>query len=202
MERGQPADFLEDLVLRCEVICWGGGVEAEWCEAEGEVADGGEVCGLRTANTRARAWVLGEADANRIDNLKPIGILNHMVSESPKVLDRVFRALAHPARRAIVRRLAGGELNLSELAEPLRMTFPAASKHVRVLERAQLVKRRVSGRQHICRLEAEPLREVTKWTEQFREIWEARFVALDALLEESKAEERVRERGEKKVKKK
>lgn len=128
--------------------------------------------------------------AHRVDNLKPIGILNHMVLESPKALDRVFQALAHPARRAIVRRLAGGELNLSELAEPLKMTFPAASKHVRVLERAQLVRRRVSGRQHICRLHAEPLREVTKWTEQFREIWEARFVALDALLEESKAEER------------
>lgn len=112
-----------------------------------------------------------------------------MVSETSRALDRVFQALAHPARRAIVRRLAVGERNLSELAEPLRMTFPAASKHVRVLERAKLVRRRVSGRQHICRLEAGPLKEITLWTEQFRELWEARFQVLDELLEEAKAEE-------------
>lgn len=112
-----------------------------------------------------------------------------MVLETSRALDRVFQALAHPARRAIVRRLAVGERNLSELAEPLRMTFPAASKHVRVLERAKLVRRRVSGRQHICRLEAGPLKEITLWTEQFRELWEARFQVLDELLEEAKAEE-------------
>ncbi|HLO40478.1 MAG TPA: metalloregulator ArsR/SmtB family transcription factor [Phycisphaerales bacterium] len=112
-----------------------------------------------------------------------------MVAETSRALDRVFQALAHPARRAIVRRLAVGERNLSELAEPLRMTFPAASKHVRVLERAKLVRRRVSGRQHICRLEAGPLKEITLWTEQFRELWEARCQVLDELLEEAKAEE-------------
>lgn len=160
--------------------------EFDHVESHGVSVWGTADCRLHAAGCKK------SCDANRIDNLKPSGIVNHMVSESPKALDRIFRALAHPARRAIVRRLAAGELNLSELAEPLRMTFPAASKHVRVLERALLVKRRVSGRQHICRLEAEPLREVTKWTEQFREIWEARFEALDALLEESKAEEQVK----------
>lgn len=106
-----------------------------------------------------------------------------MVQYSSATLDRVFRALAHPARRSMVRRLAGGECNLSELAAPLRMSFPAASKHVRVLERAKLVKRRVAGREHLCRLEAEPLHAITTWTEQFREHWEQRFQALDALLE-------------------
>lgn len=112
-----------------------------------------------------------------------------MVSERSAQLDRVFHALAHPARRAIIRQLSGGERNLSELASPLKMTFPAASKHVRVLEDARLVRRRVDGRQHLCRLHAAPLKNATAWTEQFRQYWEARFQALDGLLEEMKAEE-------------
>ena len=111
-----------------------------------------------------------------------------VVDKSPR-LDRVFHALAHPARRAIVRQLSGGERNLSELASPLRMTFPAATKHVRVLEGAKLVRRRVVGRQHLCRLRADPLKEAMLWTEQFRRNWEARFEALDSLLEEMKSEE-------------
>lgn len=90
----------------------------------------------------------------------------------------------------MVRRLSGGEQNLSELAAPLKMSFPAASKHVRVLERARLVRRRISGRQHICRLEAGPLKEIAMWTEQFREHWEQRFRALDALLEDMKSDDR------------
>lgn len=113
-----------------------------------------------------------------------------MVLDNAPALDRVFHALAHPARRSIVRRLAEGELNLSELASPLRMSFPAATKHVRVLERAGLVKRRMSGRQRLCRLEAAPLKEAARWTEQFRAHWEARFRALDTLLEEMKTQER------------
>jgi DNA-binding transcriptional ArsR family regulator len=110
-----------------------------------------------------------------------------LLDQSPR-LDTVFHALAHPARRAIIRQLSGGERNLSELAAPLRMTFPAASKHVRVLERARLVRRRVLGRQHLCRLHAGPLKDAALWTEQFRRHWEARFEALDSLLEEMKAE--------------
>ena len=125
-----------------------------------------------------------------VEIVKPCGIVNHMVSldRSPR-LDRVFHALAHPARRAIVRQLSIGERNLSELAAPLRMTFPAATKHVRVLEGARLVRRRVVGRQHLCRLEAAPLEEAMLWTEQFRRNWEARFQALDSLLDEMKSEE-------------
>lgn len=86
----------------------------------------------------------------------------------------------------MLRSLAQGERNLSELAAPLRMSFPAASKHVRVLERARLVRRRVSGREHRCRLHADPLKEVAMWTEQFRRHWEQQFQALDALLDELK----------------
>lgn len=116
-----------------------------------------------------------------------------VVDRSPR-LDRVFHALAHPARRAIIRQLSGGERNLSELAAPLKMTFPAASKHVRVLEAAKLVRRRVDGRQHLCRLHAGPLKDAAMWTEQFRRNWEARFEVLDALLDEMKNEEPVRTR--------
>lgn len=121
-------------------------------------------------------------------------MLNQMVALHEAHLDRIFHALAHPARRSIVRRLARGEQNLSELASPLRMSFPAASKHVRVLEQAKLVRRRVSGRQHLCRLEAAPLKEATEWTEQFRQNWEARFQALDAVLEEMKSQRRTTHR--------
>ena len=116
-----------------------------------------------------------------------------VVDRSPR-LNRVFHALAHPARRAIIRRLSGGEHNLSELASPLRMTFAAATKHVRVLQRADLVRRRVSGRQQLCRLSAAPLKDAMLWTEQFRRNWEARFQALDSLLDEMKSEEQSRSR--------
>jgi DNA-binding transcriptional ArsR family regulator len=111
-----------------------------------------------------------------------------MVSDRSSALDLVFHALAHPARRAIIRHLSEGERNLSELALPLKMTFPAASKHVRVLEGAKLVRRRVSGRQHLCRLRAAPLRQAMNWTERFRQHWEARFDALDTLLDEIKSD--------------
>jgi len=116
-----------------------------------------------------------------------------VLDRSPR-LDLVFHALAHPARRAIIRQLSGGERNLSELAAPLKMTFPAATKHVRVLEQAKLVRRRVAGRQHVCRLEAAPLKEAMQWTESFRRHWEARFEVLDTLLDEMKSEEQSRAR--------
>lgn len=112
-----------------------------------------------------------------------------MVTDRSASLDRVFHALAHPARRTILRRLTGGEQNLSALAAPLRMSFPAASKHIRVLERAKLVRRRVRGRQHLCRLHAAPLKGIAEWTEQYRQHWEACFGALDALLVEMQAGE-------------
>src|SRR5260370_12682039 len=104
-----------------------------------------------------------------------------MVADQPPRLALSSHALAHPARRAIIRQLSGGERNLSELASPLRMTFPAATKHVRVLERANLLRRRVAGRQHLCRLRAAPLRDAMLWAEQFRRHSAARFEAHDPL---------------------
>jgi DNA-binding transcriptional ArsR family regulator len=119
-----------------------------------------------------------------VDNPTQAHILNHMVYDRSPALDRVFHALAHPARRAMLRRLTGGERNLSELAAPLRMSFPAASKHVRVLERARLVRRRVVGRTHLCRIEGKPLGEANGWLEGYRRFWEESFERLDALLDE------------------
>jgi len=116
-------------------------------------------------------------------------ILNHMVADASPRLDRVFHALAHPARRAILRRLSQHEQNLSELSAPLKMSFPAASKHVRVLERAKLVRRRVVGRTHLCRIEAKPLAEANAWLEEYRRIWEGNFQRLDSLLADLKSKE-------------
>ncbi len=118
-----------------------------------------------------------------------------MVKEHTVMLDRIFHALAHPARRSMLRSLADGERNLTELAAPLQMSFPAASKHVRVLEQARLVRRRMVGRTHICRLEAKPLAQVSEWLENYRRIWESNFQRLDVLLEEMKAQEASRDTG-------
>lgn len=120
-----------------------------------------------------------------------------VVDRSPH-LDRVFHALAHPARRAILRQLANGERILTELAAPLRMSFPAASKHVRVLEKARLVRRRVVGRTHICRIEGKPIAEAEQWLEEYRRTWEQNFRRLDALLDQLKAEERGKKPGSQK----
>lgn len=112
-----------------------------------------------------------------------------VLDHSPR-LDRVFHALAHPARRAILRRLTNREQNLTELSAPLKMSFPAASKHVRVLEKARLVRRRVVGRTHLCRIEGKPLAEANAWLEEYRRIWEGSFERLDAVLEEMKSNEK------------
>ncbi len=123
-----------------------------------------------------------------VDNFADADILNHMVKTQSASLDRVFHALAHPARRTILQSLADGERNLTELATPLRMSFPAASKHVRVLEQAKLVRRRVVGRTHLCRVDGERLAQASQWLEDYRKIWEANFQRLDDLLDELKAQ--------------
>ncbi len=89
----------------------------------------------------------------------------------------------------MLRQLAGGEQNLSELSAPLKMSFPAASKHVRVLERARLVRRRIDGRDHFCRIHGRPLADADKYLQGYREVWDANFKRLDALLEELKSKD-------------
>ena len=109
---------------------------------------------------------------------------------SPDHLDMTFAALADPTRRAILARLASGEASVMELAEPFAMTQPAISKHLKVLERAGLISRGRDAQRRPCRLEAKPLAEANQWLERYRELWEANFQRLDALLEELKNEER------------
>lgn len=101
-----------------------------------------------------------------------------------KRLDRTFAALADPTRRAILARLAGGEATVGELAEPFRMTRPAISKHLRVLERAGLVQRERDGRVSRCTLDASPMKDAADWVERYRRFWEGRLDALARYLEE------------------
>ena len=98
------------------------------------------------------------------------------------VLDQVYGAIADPTRRAILGLLAAGDENVGGLAGRFPMSFNAVSKHVKVLERAGLVRRRVQGREHVLRLEPRPLREASRWLEHYRTFWDARLDALEAML--------------------
>ena len=97
-------------------------------------------------------------------------------------LSVTFSALADPTRRKILARLADGELSVTELAQPFKMTMPAVSKHLKVLERAGLVVRGREAQLRPARLQAEPLREVADWVEDYRRIWEESLGRLDAYL--------------------
>lgn len=103
-------------------------------------------------------------------------------------LDRVFHALADPTRRAMLRRLANSEQNIGELAAPFKMTFAAASKHVKVLERARLVRRRIEGRSHFCRLAPSPLAAADQWLRFYARFWTEQLDGLDAVLRAEDAE--------------
>jgi len=97
-------------------------------------------------------------------------------------LDLVFRALGDPTRRTMLRLLAEGDRSVGELAAPFEMTFAGASKHVKVLEVAGLVRRSVEGRTHICRLEAQPLSEADEWLRYYGDFWTRRLDALERQL--------------------
>ena len=102
-------------------------------------------------------------------------------------LDATFAALADPTRRAILARLATGEASVAELAEPFSMSQPAVSKHLKVLERAGLIRRGRDAQRRPARIEARPLQEANMWIERYRELWEANYRRLDGLLEDLKA---------------
>src|SRR5215471_20285490 len=110
-------------------------------------------------------------------------ILNSMVKDSPEQLTTVFFALADPTRRAILARLAHGEASGTELARPFSISVPAISKHLRVLEHAELILHRKDGRTHLFRLAARPMRDAAAWLEPYRQFWEAQFDALDTYLQ-------------------
>jgi len=97
-------------------------------------------------------------------------------------MDDVFQALAHEARRDMLRRLAGHEITVGELAAPLEMSLAAASRHIQVLEHAGLVLRTVQGRRHFCRLNPGPLASAAAWLRSYERFWTERLDALDSLL--------------------
>jgi DNA-binding transcriptional ArsR family regulator len=97
-------------------------------------------------------------------------------------LDRSFLALSHPVRRAIVERLVTGPATVGRASRGLGVSKPAVTKHVKVLEKAGVVSRTVSGRTHVLRLEATPLREASEWLELHRSLWEAKFEAVERHL--------------------
>ena len=105
-------------------------------------------------------------------------------------LSITFKALADPTRRAILARLALGEASVMELAEPFAMTQPAISKHLKVLERAGLIRGDRDAQRRPRRIEAAPLKEANMWIERYRELWEAAYQRLDGLLEELKTQKK------------
>jgi DNA-binding transcriptional ArsR family regulator len=111
---------------------------------------------------------------------------------TPARLDATFAALADPTRRAILVRLTSGEASVSELAKPFRMSQPAISKHLKVLERAGLISRGRDAQRRPRRLEGKPLAQATEWLERYREFWEGNYQRLDALLEELKSKQKKR----------
>lgn len=113
-------------------------------------------------------------------------------------LNQTLMALADPTRRAILQRLSQGEARVTELAHPFDMSLNAVSKHIRILERADLVRRRTAGREHFLSFNRQRLDEVANWIETQRAAWNARLDALEALLrEEDKAASSSRKRTKK-----
>jgi DNA-binding transcriptional ArsR family regulator len=104
-------------------------------------------------------------------------------------LSLTFAALADPTRRAILARLARGETSVTELAEPFAMSLPAISKHLKVLEHANLISRGREAQWRPCRIAPTALKDVDGWLERYRKFWDENFDRLDDYLQEMKAQE-------------
>jgi len=116
-----------------------------------------------------------------------------MVKYSSRLLDRTFAALADPTRRRILENLAHGGQCVTDVARPYRMSLPAVSKHVRVLERAGLIRRRRRGREHRLNLQAAPMKQASEWIEEYRRFWEQSLDRLDEYLKELQTKEKQNE---------
>src|SRR5258708_34250823 len=117
-----------------------------------------------------------------------------MVDQHAAQLDAVFHPLADPTRRRMLRSLADSdsELSIGELAAPFRMSFAGASKHVKYLESAGLVRRTVQGRQHLCRLDAERLADADQWLRFYERFWSDRLDALERELRKPEPKNEIR----------
>src|SRR5215510_7071431 len=114
-------------------------------------------------------------------------IFNHMVELQTFEMNSVFHALGDATRRQMLRDLAAGERTVSELAQPFAMSLAAASKHIKALEGAGLIRREVRGRTHFCRLEPGPLANAHEWLSFYQRFWTGRLDALERLLREEDA---------------
>ena len=117
-------------------------------------------------------------------------IVNHMVHYSAVTLDRVAAAISDPTRRAIIDRLARGSARISDVAGPFPMTLTGFCKHVRVLERAGLVRRTRRGRENTLELSPQPLRDMAKWILNYEEFWNARLDRLQEFFTTQKEKSR------------
>jgi DNA-binding transcriptional ArsR family regulator len=117
-----------------------------------------------------------------------------MVQYQQGSLDAAFAALADSTRRGVLERLGRSEASITALADGFHMTLTGMSKHVRVLERAGLVSTEKVGRVRSCRIGARRLEEVAAWIQRYQELWDARFSALDDIVEELKRQEKIDER--------
>ena len=120
-----------------------------------------------------------------------------MVELEPVRLDAVFHALGDATRRRMLRELAGGERTVSQLAQPFAMSLAAASKHIKALESAGLIRREVRGRTHLCRIEPGPLASAHEWLNFYQRFWTSRLDALDRLLREEDVRETKAPKGDK-----
>src|SRR5579859_751396 len=114
-----------------------------------------------------------------------------MVTQQGQTLDRVFLALGHPIRRAILARLAQGATTVTDIAEPFDISLNAVSKHLKVLEKAGLIQREVVGREHYCRISPEPFEEVSRWLTYYQAFWTSRFDAMEQELIAKKRSKRI-----------
>lgn len=97
-------------------------------------------------------------------------------------LDETFAALSNPLRREILARLVAGDATVNELSEPFDVSLPAISRHLKVLERAGLIKRKQDAQFRPCTINVEPLKEIASWTDQYRRIWDARFDQMETYM--------------------
>lgn len=109
-----------------------------------------------------------------------------MVEQQSPRLDAVFHALGDATRRRMLRELSEGERTVTQLAQPFDMSLAAASKHIKALESAGLVRREVRGRTHICRLDAAPLSDASEWLRYYERFWNSRLDELERLLRAGK----------------
>ncbi|PYT00573.1 MAG: transcriptional regulator [Acidobacteria bacterium] len=117
-------------------------------------------------------------------------MVKYMGAAATDHLSRVFAALADPTRRAILERLSKGEAGVQEIAKPFNMSLPAISKHLKVLERANLISRGKDAQWRPCMLEAAPLKQASEWIGDYRQFWEESFERLDEYLKEMQSKEK------------